>query len=533
MAIEIAVVGTGAFAGARSNITTYSVEEAITPLDASQPSPGVGSITFGATESTDSTLLLDNEIELRDGARGITSGTIRSVTSGDVALTVTADSILSYLMAERVAQPFAGTLEGLITYYLSLVNVTTDFEVSPSIAARPVVVGGWNNSVLSALSDLCVAQQVELSVVYDKIVFRPARSNTAITRRQVSTGWSIDRGNPALSVSAYEYNYATMTNGIVYPSPLETFRDGGFQVDIGESLEPTRIDISASLSLVYQPVVVNSMGPNYTGTTGQYVVLGSDDLPIPAAEWTAKGGKLTASIDPEDPNVLIINVTGMTQANDPRAPYRVGVMSSGGGTYYGALYITGTGVSFDKQLFTVMTGATTTQVEEAPPIDNPMLSTRAQVLTAIQKAVRRYSGERYTITGEAVSVNREGAGNEFATSFLQAFNDEFSGDKLQALNDRNWKFADFDAFFASLVTDQFDNQLFGNAGGARVKGTEAWFRISNASTTQESVSYTAEIDTLWGDWDLVWSGDKLAAWDAAFAGHKLRDWDIKPLKEAA
>lgn len=532
MAIEVAVVGNGAFKGSKSNLTDYSVQEVITPLDASETSPGVGTITFGAVEADDSTLLLDNEVELRDGARGIATGTVRAINSGDYALSVTADSILSTLLAERNSEPFEGTLEAAVAYYLTLVGITGGFEVQDTIASRSVALPGWSGPVIEALSNLCVAQQIEMSVVYDRIVFREARINTAVLSRQTSQGWKIDRGSPALSVEIYHYDYTRKTDN-AYPNSIET-TTGPFQVDTNETLEPIRVAVPASMYTVSQPVAVNTMGPNPpTGGSGAYVVLGSDDLPIPPAEWNAKGGKVTVSIDPEKRDELIIQIVGMNEPNDPRAPYRVGAMratSSQGTSTYNAFYIRGTGLFYNKQLLTVPTGATNTQVLVGTTIDNPMISTRAQALTAVQKTVLRYSGLNYTVSGDAVSINREGAGNEFATAPLSAFDEEFEGQTLSALDARGWLFADFDQFFEDLVTDQFENQLFGNAGGARVLGGEANFRIDSATTTPASVSYSASMDTLFSDWDGVWNGQLLGDWDIAFEGLTLRDWDIKPLK---
>lgn len=538
MAIEIEVTGSGAFKGAKSNLTEYSVQEQITPIDGSAPAAGVGTISFGAVESLDSRFLMDNEIELRDGARGVASGTIREVGSGDFALNVTADTILSELMATRTVGPFEGTLEGVITYYLSLVGVSSGFQVEPSIAGRTVILGGWNDVVLTKLSELCIAQQVEMSVVYDQIVFRPLRVNEAVTKRQTSTGWSMNRGNPALSVDVYCYNYTPLTgHGTVYPSPLEQDR-GGYQVDAGQTLEPIRIQTSAFMTSVDQPTPIDFLPPtNFippSGVDDFYTILGSDDLPIPAAEWTDNGGKLHVEIDPEDPSVLVLTVTGMQLPEvDPRAPYRVGVMSSGASTYYNALFISAQGIRYDKQLITFSTGAVGTQQVTGATIDNPFVSTPAQAATAATRAVQRFSGLNYAISGEAVSVNRQGAGNEFATAPLQAFDDKFAGQTFaDGLDAEGWSFADFDAYFASLVIDQFENQLFGNAAGARVRDLDAFFRITEATTTPGAVSYSAEMDTIVGDWDDVWSGYTFADWDTAMSGHTFRDWDIRPLMEA-
>jgi len=530
VAVKVKVTGGGSFRGSESSLTDYSVQEAITPLNAAQPSSGVGTISFGATESDDSLFLIDNGIELTDGARGIVSGTVRSLTTTDFGLNVTADSILSLLNSTRTAEAYSGTLGGLITYYLGLVNIAGGFLVDASITGRTVLVGGWHNTMLNGLSDLCVAEQIEMSVVYNQIVFRPARVNVAVTTRENTRSRNLDRGSPAKAVEIYHYNYAVITNGIVYPNVSETTRNN-FQVDPGERLETTRIEMSASLTSVNQPTVALFLPENYSGTTSQYVVLGNDDLPIPVAEWNDKGGSVTVTIDPEDSQFLLLDITGMDEPDDVRAPYRVGVLGSGESTYYNAFYITGTGVSFDKVKNTIFTGATNTEVEVGVTVDNPLISTYAQALTAAQKTVAQFSGINYSVSGSAVSINRAGAGNEYATSKLSAFNTEFSGDKLSVLDAMGWLFADFDAHYAALVTDLFENQAFGNVSGSRVLRDLSWFRVETATTTPGTLNYSASQDTLGADWDLVWSGHKLVDWDTTWSGLSFKDFSLKPLKK--
>lgn len=531
-AIEVSVTGPGAFHGRKSSLTTYSVDEGITPLDASQPSPGVGTISFGAIESDDSIFLLDNPIELRDGARGIARGTVRAVGSGDLALNVTADSILNLLNATKLAQPYSGTLGGLVTYWMSLVGLGGGFLVAPELATRAVTIRGWRDNVLNMFAALCSAQQIEMSVVYDNIVFRQSRANTAVTKRDKSHAWSIDRGSPAKTIEGYYYPSRTITNQVIYPSTLELPRTG-FQVDVGERLEPTRVQVSATPSSVNQPVAVDFLSPGYSGTTGAYVVLGSDQLPIPSAEWVARGGRVTVSIDPEAPDYLVIDIIGMNVPNDPRAPYSVGVMSSGESTTYPAFYITGSGVAYTQEKVSISTGATNTEIDVGVVVDNMAITTAGQFFTAMQKAVLRYSGINYVITGDATSLNRSKTGDEFATSKLSVFDAEYSGQKLSGLDTMNWTFADFDQHYADLVITSFENQLFGNAGGSRVYRDGAWYRIDSATTTQEATTFSATIDTLWSDFDQAWSGRKLSDWDSAWSGHKLRDWDVRPLRGSA
>lgn len=531
MATTIEITGGGSFRGAKSDLTDFSVQEAITPLNAASSSGGVGTIEFGATESDNSLFLLENGIKLSDGSRGVTVGTVRSLSSTDFGLNVTADSRLSLFTATRTAKAFSGTLGDLITYYLSLVNVTTGFQVDASIAGRTLLVGGWHNTLLEGLSNLCVAQQIEMSVVYDQIVFRPTRANVAVTTRESTRSISVDRGSPAKAVEIYNYNYTTIINAIVYPNAVESTRDN-FQVNPGEKLETTRIEMSASLTSVNQPSATSFIPQGYAGTTSQYVVLGNDDLPIPYAEWNAKGGKVSVSVDPEDNHFLLIEISGMNEPNDIRAPYRVGALSSGDSTYYNAFYITGTGVGFTKTKNTIYTGATNTETDVGVTIDNPLINTYAQALTAVQKAVTQYSGVNQNVTGSAVSVNRVGTNGDVVTSKLLVFDTEFLGTKLSALDAKSWKFETFDRHYADIVSNKFQNQAFGNVSGSRVLRDQSWYRIDSATTTPATLDYAASQDTLGADWDLVWSGHKLVDWDTAWAGLRLKDFSLKPLKVA-
>lgn len=529
MATTIEVTGGGSFRGSKSNLTEFSVQESITPLNAASSSAGVGTLDFGATESEDSLFLLENGIKLSDGARGFTLGTVRSLSSTDFGLKVTADSRLSLLNSTRTATAFNGTLGGLVAYYLGLVNITTGFQVDATISGRSVLVGGWHGTVLDGVSNLCVAQQIEMSVVYDQIVFRTPRANVAVTSRESTRSVSVDRGNPAKAVEIYTYNYQTVSNTVVYPNLVETTRNN-FQVNPGETLETTRLEMSASLTSVNQPTAADYLPPNYSGGSSQYVVLGNDDLPIPSAEWNVKGGSVHVSVDPEDNNFLLLDITGMNEPNDIRAPYRVGVLSSGSGTYYNAFYITGSGVAFTKTKNTFYTGATNTEDAVGVTIDNPLIDTYVQALTAVQKAVAQYSGVNQTISGSAVSINRAGTGGAVVTSKLVVFDTEFAGLKMSSLDGKGWKFSDFDAHYAAIVSNKFQNQAFGNVSGARVLRGEAWFRIDSATTTPATLDYSASQDTLGADWDLVWSGHKLADWDTAWSGLKLKDFSLKPLK---
>jgi hypothetical protein len=137
------------------------------------------------------------------------------------------------------------------------------------------------------------------------------------------------------------------------------------QVEAGGTLRK-RFTVNATFVTINQPVCVEQITrtfPNpYTGTTGQFVIVGIDDLPIKPQEWNDNGGSLTVELVDENGEALppgevelVIKapkLTGLPKASDPNeiafAPYKIGVESSGEAEYP-ALWLTGTGVFYEKK----------------------------------------------------------------------------------------------------------------------------------------------------------------------------------------
>lgn len=533
MPIEIEITsGSGRFAGLKSNITSYSQTEEATPLAAGDSSGGVGTLQFGAIETPESPWLQGAHIDLRDTGNGLTRGIVRNISSTDGPLSVNADSIISLSNVTRYIAPFDGTLGDAFEYYLSLVDITTDFLVDISIASRPVVFPGGNSDVWLWLKQMCVAQQVEIALVYGNIVLRPARANTSNIVRATTLGWAIDSRSAARTVEVNYYNSAHVTDAIVYPVPSQP-DPSILQVDANEELAPVIITLDTHLSSVNQPTQVTAISPNpYTGTTGQYVVVGNDGLPIPPAQWTANGGSLTVEIG-EQPNQLIIRLKGSSDTQ--YAPFRI-AESSGDSTFYSALYITGDGTQTTKDSIILHTGASegTTQQLVGVTVDNPLISTRSQAATAGLLAVNMYAGTKLTMSGTAVRVNRAGSGGQYAGPTIALFNANTTGDR-PAISDFNtyWTgktFSEFNDYYNSLVTSNYDNQQFGNAAGSRIRYRDAYYRMTSATITQEALTNMAAIrDTIIADHNETWDGQTIAEWNAEWAGRTFNEYDVRPL----
>jgi len=523
----VKITGNGAFAGISSNISDYQVNEYASSIDPSQSSGGVTSVQFTAMSNDDSPMLLNDMIEISDSNKGRIQGFVNNLSDQDGVLTVTADSVLQKLNATKQTQPFTGTMAQAFAYYLGLCGITSQYSVDETIASIPVTIPGFEDVILDFLmSDFCPAFRVEVSVVYENIVLRPLRTNTAVLDSASTMSFQVDRGNPANSFSIYKYDVAPMTNGIVYPSPVD---DASIiSVDAGEVLDTISVTLAASLTSVNQPTCVSSVDYPYTGTDSVYVVTGNDGLPIPPEQWNANGGKVTVSIG-EDTQTLLIDVTGMTDPTGTYAPYQL-ALSSGDSTYYNALYITGSGLSVNKELFTFTTGTDpVTQVDDAPVIDNPCITTDSQLYTAANAAFATLCGNTFQVSGTAAGITARGSGSAVAKALVRDFNDAHPGTYLVSDFNTDWSgktVQDWNDYWDNTVAETFANQAFGNAIGARVFYKGMYFRVDSATIDASSTSFNASRDETVQDFNESWSGSTVSDFNSAFVGKTVQDFDL-------
>ncbi len=80
------------------------------------------------------------------------------------------------------------------------------------------------------------------------------------------------------------------------------------------------------------------------------------------------------------------------------------------------------------------------------------------------------------------------------------------------------------------VQDDFENQVFGNVGGARVRYRDAWYRIRSTSINQDGIQgASAERDTIFSDFNAEYAGLTFADWNAIFDGYNFEDYSLIPL----
>lgn len=532
MGIELRIDGTGKIFGGPSNISGYSVSEEAVPLDVGNSRGAVGEITIGASEDVaadGSGLLINDVITLSDGFKGTSIGTVNDVSIADGKLNITADSRLALLVTDAKAEPVHSTLETVFRYYLSLANITSNIVVNADIASIPVVAVGWVGDIWVHIKELCAAYKVEVALVSNNIVLRSLRERTALTGKDKSERLQLSNADLAQNVEVFFYNSEYSTARIAYPVRGWNAAADVWQVDAGQTISYT-VPIEASLESVNVPQAMLTVDQDYSGPLSVYSVINGRAEAVDPAVWTANGGSVTAIVDPEDPNALVITLTGMNDSEN--APYRIATAIDEDDNY-NSLRITGAGVFITPQSYTISTGApvTKTATDKGRAINSIFVNTQAQAYDNAVIAGGRSAGPNQVLTITTTLINRKGDTGEVVYPAFSAFNTEWAG-KTFAQFDTAWAgktFADFTARYYDEVSTAFENQAFGNVAGARRRYRQAYYRIISADNTANEITYTAERDTLFQDFNAENAGKTFAQFNARFAGKRFEDFAVIPL----
>jgi hypothetical protein len=163
------------------------------------------------------------------------------------------------------------------------------------------------------------------------------------------------------------------------------------------------------------------------------------------------------------------------------APYKVGVESVGVDEYP-ALYITGTGVFFDRTATTIITGSSEeySPDEKSSEIDNIFITNKSDLYTRGVAAAQ-------VICGPNVSVDQELAGGV----------------------------------------------QFGSSVGSIIRDWDSKFRVTNISFGENGASLTAKSQVTFADFNAVWSGNTFAQFDTINADLSFNEFSIIPLSKGA
>lgn len=519
---------------------TYTVTEASSPVAVTDSTGQVGSFTIALAGLLDPSMALqykDEPIVLSDTRRGTIEGTVLGVSiardTGQVVL-----SCISRLGALNLyavtAAPYSGTLEGALTYYFSLARLT-NFRIDPRLAAKRVSLIGWTGELWYNLKMLASAHSFEMTLVSGVVLVRPLRERTAIRNRDVNRTISLPGTQTAAFVEVFEYETRRITGELLYPADGWSPEVPIISVNAGETVTQN-LETQASVSYVAQPVCVTTV-TRYHASSSVYTVSGSDGKPISPTAWRERGGSLSVTIS-EDQQSLVLRVTGPRGLSDAKGveltSYSI-AMSSGTSERYSSLRIVGEGVQFTKTKRRFATGVPLERAaqEVGITIDNPNLTSVQDVYDAGARAARAYSGRQMQLSASVTAINRLGDSGVMSRPTYKEVKAAFPGKTYAQVKAAyaGMSYADVGAQWSATTQDVFENQVFGNAGGARLHddATGKKFRIRTANHTPGTTSVEADEDTLYADAKERFAGMTYAQVKAFYAGMTYRQAAFKGL----
>lgn len=472
MTATITTTGSGSI----GNVSTWSVTEEASPLIPGDTSGGAGTMNITAdrvraADSTNSIYLGGSTVTIVDTVRGTVTGTI-SDTEGVRSVTINADGLRVMLNVDRVAAPkYDTTVQAAFIYYLGLVGISAgSISVLAPFDSQAAVFVGWSGNVLDYMKMLCASLNAEMSVINGVITLRPARTNTLSIENISDSDLSTNTGDLAQNVAVSFQNAVKITNGIIYPITSEA--PVIIQVGAGETYVTT-IQTKASLVTINQPVVADSVTIPYGGTTGTYSVIGSDGLPITAAQWVAYGGNLVVELT-DNPFEIQITVTG---ASTLYSPYRIAVTD--GDNTYNTLYITGTGLLAEPQTLTLPTGITSSlsSNELGITVNSPFTNTLLQAYDNCRETAKQWGSPTATFTGTV------------------------------------------------------EGGVFGNSAGAIITRSEGTYRVSTSTMTVSTNAFTAIGATTNAELQTAFTGMTYTQVQALFSGLTYLESFITPFGE--
>ena len=492
--IYVRITGSGTFAGHESNVINYSYTEGSTPLIPGDESGAIGDVTIEVlNENNASILLYKDEFLLNDGFHGSVIGEIENVSGSNDIINMGGRSKLALLNVDTVIPPRSGTIGNIIEAIANDLGITTNVVKDAGLSTETINVPGFEGDAWVYVKRLCSAYQVEVTLIRDYVIIRPTRQRTIASTNLLEKNWQLQDIQLAQQFDVAYYNYQPETDYLVYPEGGWTPDVQVYQVAAGETTE-FELDLNFYLTSVQQPTVRDSVSKTYDSASA-YSVSGNDNLPISAAFWTDNKGAMSFKIL-GDGSRLRVTITGPQY--EALSPYTIGV--SDGSTSYSTLRIVGTGMDFDRKVYTASTGLT---AAEAPllnggEIDNPAIDTLADAKAYSLFARRLYSlpTQTYDTSSDDFPQIQGSIPSIFYTTFEEF--DEQVG-PTYTFTDFNTQYADLT--FAEL-TAEFGNvapQGFGEVAGSRVTLDDAVYRVRDTTITPNQVSFTAEYDTLFDD----------------------------------
>ena len=553
--IFVRLSGTGSFAGHASNVINYSYSEGSTPLVPGDESGAIGDVSIEVLNENDASILLyKDDFYLQDNFHGSVQGSIENVSGNNDAVTMGGRSRLSVLNIDAVIPPRTGTIGNIIENVIADLGYTTNILQDVGLSTSTVNAPGYEGDVWVYIKRLCSAYETEVTVIRDYIVIRPTRQRTIDATNLVDKSWQVQDIELAQTFDVAYYNYTPRTDYLVYPEGGWNSEVQVYSVAFGETTE-FELDLDFFLTSVQQPQVFDTVAKDY-GTVSCYSVSGNDNLPVSAAFWTDFGGAMSFEILGDGSRVKI-TITGPTY--EALSPYSISI--SDGSTSYSTLRVVGTGMDFNRLLYTEETGLTANDTPnvKGDEIDNVAINTLADAKRYALFARRLYSLPTQTFSTSSNTFPR--IKGSIPSIFYPTF-DDFD-DSLAS----GYSFTNFNADYAGVSFDGFTLTLgnevpqgFGEVAGSKIQLDDAMYRVRSTTITPDVISIEAEYDTLfsdldnvygaatWGDLEAGWSGLAItwedvvifdyppllfSDFNATFGGTNFKDYSLIPLRRDA
>ena len=438
----------------QNSIFSYNYSEEVTSLEPSGIAGATSQVSISAiavdSEETDShvdsKLLINNEMVLDADEYGPVTFRVKNISKNLDTVSIVGNTIQSRLNVERTALAHGGPDKNLLTAimaYCNLVSITPVISTAfaNELSAVPVNFIGWKDIVWNKLKELCAGFSasvnenvgIEMLISNNNLIFRKAKQSTAVTEKNVfSESISIESFETARSVNVFNYNTSYGEHQVFYDvanfdkskdekDKFQSSINDSMQVEAGETLRK-RFTVNASFTSVNNPKCVEQITRNFPdpyigdeNNKGEYVIVGSDDLPIKPEQWNETGGLVTVELVDENGEALppgqielvvkAPKATRLSLASDQNqlafAPYKIGIESSGEGEYP-ALWLTGTGVFYDKQENIFLTGSSNeySSNAEGPTIDNIFITNSFNLSSRGVAAAQANCGPKIKLTQE-------------------------------------------------------------------------------------------------------------------------------------
>lgn len=491
-------------------VATYSYSEDVTSLEPSNLTGGTSQVSVTAIAETENTvgdkhpnsnLLINNSMTLTDTQKGSVNFRVKKITNSDGVVSITGDTIMSRLNVTKTALPHGGagyTILSAIEYYCSLVEVVPVIDSVFAAELEEIEVNfiGWTGNVWEHIKMLCAGVSASLTenigieayINEDELVFRKAKTTAVDFAGSISSeSIEIESFEASQAVEVFNYNTHYGINEVVreqertaqlFAANENVSITDSMQVEAGQTMTK-RFKINATLEVVQQPTCVDQILPlPYSGSTGQYVVVGNDDLPIDPDQWVAQGGSLVVSLTevPDEieisliaPPAVFLPVAGAIDPEDVTyAPYKIGVETAGD-IDYPALYIVGTGVFFKKTSKVFSTGASGdyTAKETAMGVDNLFITNKLNQSMRGIAAAQANCGPKIILNQNVTSQDSFGVtpgkiqtvkNNKFRISSVS-----LGPAATSLISTASTQFSDFDSLWTSKTFANFTTAAFNPA----------------------------------------------------------------------